>query len=360
MNNNFNQNNGQFGGWGQANPQYTQYNPHNSWNYQNHNEQQMKNQEKLKDKKNLRKMGKSFGLCIIAYVIISFAVSLAVELLSMVFPSLKVLYTDSTAEYAYSVIASILYIGLPFGVAYLTLKENKLAGILPYGTTYNRKASIYMTMFFVPLIIFLSIAVNIVSLIFQTLADVTFTSGLEDLSVDGIGGFIISTISMAVVPAIVEEFAIRGVVLQPLRRYGDTFAIVMSAVVFSIMHGNMAQIPYTMTGGIILGYLAVATGSIWPSIIVHFINNFYSVVVLSVSSNYGENMSVIATGIIMVLFVVMGIIGAAGFFSMRYKVHLAKGVNTLKTSEKISALFLNVPMIIAFLVMAILVINSIE
>lgn len=356
--NNYQNPNGQFGGWGQNNTPY-------NTNYMNgyapyYNEQYLKQQEKKKDKKILRKMGNRFGLAIIIYVVLSLALSLVIGLLSQIFPSFMLLYDDSTANYAYSIVGSILYIGLPFGIVYLTLKSKKLAGNLPFGTAYNTKAAAFLTMFLIPITIFSSTAVNVVSLIFQEIVGLEFTSGLEDLEMNGIGGFLIGTISMAIVPAIIEEFAVRGVVMQPLRRYGDGFAIVASAFIFSIMHGNMVQIPYTVVGGLYWGYLTVATGSIWPSIILHFINNFYSVVVLAISSNFGDNWSSLAVVIMMVLFIVLGIIGGVGFFSMRYKTKLDKGVDTLKAGEKISALFCNVPMIIAIIIMIAITLTSIE
>lgn len=357
--NNYQNQNGQFGGWGQNNAPYNMNYANNGYaSY--YNEQYMKQQEKKNDKKILRKMGNRFGLAIIAYVFLSFAMSFVIGLLANFFPSFMLLYDDSTANYAYSVVGSILYIGVPFGIAYLTLKSSKIAGRLPFGTPYNGKAAAFLTMFLVPITIFSSMAVNYISLIFQGIVGLEFTSGLEDMEMNGISGFLVGTISMAVVPAIIEEFAIRGVVLQPLRRYGDGFAIVASALIFSIMHGNMVQIPYTVVGGLYWGFLTVATGSIWPSIILHFINNFYSVVILAVSSNFGDNWSFVAVIIMMVLFIISGIVGGVGFFSMRYKTKLDKGVNTLKTGEKVSALFGNAPMIIAIIIMLGITLTSIE
>lgn len=84
-------------------------------------------------------------------------------------------------------------------------------------------------------------------------------------------------LSTAVTPALFEEFALRGVVLQSLRRYGDWFAIIVSSVLFALMHGNAVQVPFALLVGLMLGYVAVATGSLWPGIIIHFLNNSVSV-----------------------------------------------------------------------------------
>lgn len=350
--------NGQFGGWEQNRVPY-------GTNYQSGfvpygEEQFKKNQEKENDKKSLKQMGTRFGVAVILYVVLSFAFSFLIMLLSEYFPRLNLIYDSELANYAYAAVGSILYIGIPFAFVYLALKNKKLTGILPFGTTYNRKAAIYLTMIAIPLMVLSSIIVNAISLMFQALIGIEFTSGLEDLTMTGVSGFFMGVISMAVVPAIIEEFAIRGVVMQPLRRYGDTFAIVASAFVFSIMHGNMAQIPYTVVGGIYLGYLTIATGSIWPSIIVHFVNNMYSVIIMSVDSNFGESASGVVAIAMIGLFIVSGVFGGIKFSSMNYKTKLEKGVNTLKVGGKISALFGNIPMIIAIVVMVIITLTSIK
>lgn len=358
--NNYQSPNGQFGGWGQNNvpygvkyPQGNDYQPYN-------NEQNLKQQEKKNDKKILRKMGNRFGLAIIAYVFLSLVMSFVIAALSEVIPRLSLIYDNSTANFAYTVIGSVIYIGVPFVVVYLTLKSGKLAGNLPFGTVYNGKAAVFLTMFMVPIMLISSMLVNAISLVFQGLIGVEFTSGLEDLQMNGVGEFLIGVVAMAIVPAIIEEFAVRGVVMQPLRRFGDTFAIIASAFIFSIMHGNMAQIPYTVVGGVYLGYLTIATGSIWPSIILHFINNLYSVIIMAVDSNFGERGSYIAVVIMMAVFIISGVVGGMGFFSMNYKTNLAKGVDSLKARDKISSLFGNVPMVIAIIIMVVITLTSIK
>lgn len=84
-------------------------------------------------------------------------------------------------------------------------------------------------------------------------------------------------LSNAIVPALVEEFALRGVMLQSLRKYGDAFAVFASAILFGIMHGNMTQAPFAFILGAVLAMLVIMTGSLWTSMAIHLINNTYSV-----------------------------------------------------------------------------------
>ena len=82
---------------------------------------------------------------------------------------------------------------------------------------------------------------------------------------------------VAIIPAFVEEFAFRGVVMGMLRPYSEGLAILVSSATFALMHGNFVQMPFTFCVGLVLGYIDIISGSLLPSIIVHFLNNGLSV-----------------------------------------------------------------------------------
>lgn len=83
--------------------------------------------------------------------------------------------------------------------------------------------------------------------------------------------------TMAVLPALLEEMIYRGYILRTLRPYGDLFAVVISSLLFSLMHGNLRQVPFAFLVGFVLGLLYVCTNNIWLPIAVHFANNAISV-----------------------------------------------------------------------------------
>ena len=88
----------------------------------------------------------------------------------------------------------------------------------------------------------------------------------------------LSVIATAVTPAIVEEFALRGVVLHALKRFGNGFAVLVSAGLFGLLHGNLEQIPFAFVVGLYLGYLTVKTKSSVPAVMLHFYNNASSII----------------------------------------------------------------------------------
>ena len=71
---------------------------------------------------------------------------------------------------------------------------------------------------------------------------------------------------------VMEEIIFRGLALRYLEPYGKGFAVVMSAFLFGIFHGNIVQIPYAFLVGLVLGYVAIEYNILW-AMVLHMINN---------------------------------------------------------------------------------------
>jgi len=79
---------------------------------------------------------------------------------------------------------------------------------------------------------------------------------------------------LAVLPAICEELAFRGFILSGLRHLGSKWwAIGLSAVFFGVAHGVLQQSLAAVALGIVLGYVAVQTGSLIPCALFHLTYN---------------------------------------------------------------------------------------
>jgi sodium transport system permease protein len=84
---------------------------------------------------------------------------------------------------------------------------------------------------------------------------------------------------MALMPAICEELAFRGFILSGLRHVGRKWtAIVISSVLFGLAHGILQQSIAATLVGIVIGYLAVQTGSLLPCVGFHLVYNSMSLV----------------------------------------------------------------------------------
>lgn len=89
--------------------------------------------------------------------------------------------------------------------------------------------------------------------------------------------YIIAIIAMAVVPALVEEFLFRGVILRGYERFGALTAIVVSGVLFGLLHLNLVNLPAIIFLGIMISYVVMRTDSILPGVLYHFTQNFLSI-----------------------------------------------------------------------------------
>ena len=90
--------------------------------------------------------------------------------------------------------------------------------------------------------------------------------------------FALSILVIAVLPAIVEEILFRKILLSGLKKYGTLGAVLISGALFSLFHQNPSQTVYQFISGALFALLAIKSGSIIPSIIIHFINNAYVLV----------------------------------------------------------------------------------
>lgn len=77
---------------------------------------------------------------------------------------------------------------------------------------------------------------------------------------------------MILIGPLIEELVFRGFLLKTLSKCGKVYAIVISALMFSLMHGDIQQLLFTFAAGLILGYVATEY-SIRASLILHIINN---------------------------------------------------------------------------------------
>lgn len=89
---------------------------------------------------------------------------------------------------------------------------------------------------------------------------------------------LLSAVVVALLPAVFEEMAYRGLYFNSYRGAGVLKAALLSATMFALLHGNLNQFSYTIIIGLFFALIVEATGSIISSIIMHFIINISSVI----------------------------------------------------------------------------------
>lgn len=111
------------------------------------------------------------------------------------------------------------------------------------------------------------------------------------LSGEGLSSLIEKTIIIALLPAITEEFFFRGALQQFLRLQLKNIhaAIWITAIIFSAFHGQFFGFFPRLFLGALLGYVCVYTSSIWPAILMHFVNNFIAVLLVHYHLDEGQS-----------------------------------------------------------------------
>lgn len=113
-------------------------------------------------------------------------------------------------------------------------------------------------------------------------------------------------VGIAVLPPLAEEFAFRGIVLSHLRRHGEFLAVLVSALLFALVHGNVVQIPFAFLAGIALGVAYVKTNNLLVPIVIHLLNNGLSVATQLIAEYAGAEAANIISGAAALVFLVLG------------------------------------------------------
>lgn len=125
-------------------------------------------------------------------------------------------------------------------------------------------------------------------------------------------------LSMGIIAPIFEEIACRGFYYQSYKKAGGAFkAMLLSAVVFALVHMNFNQAAYAFVMGILAVLLVEATGSLWSTILYHaVINGSQAVLMYAVlkdnSEAYGEQAAVITNDFLLYAIGVYVVLAAIG------------------------------------------------
>ncbi|MEP7109491.1 MAG: CPBP family intramembrane glutamic endopeptidase [Ferruginibacter sp.] len=104
--------------------------------------------------------------------------------------------------------------------------------------------------------------------------------------------YLISVIVIAFLPAVFEETLFRGGFQNLFSRWFKmpVLAIVVTAIIFSAVHGSYLGFLSRFALGVVLGWIYYRTGNIWLSILGHFFNNVFAVTALYLTTRPGEKL----------------------------------------------------------------------
>lgn len=180
-------------------------------------------------------------------------------------------------NYTFSNISTYIPKLLAFGVLY-----KKYRPLKRLDTQYENKS--YYPLIFIPAMFAFAMWGSNITTCINYILQLLFGAGeiqnvMEAIAPSSFSAGVVTLIFTVFVAPIFEEIIYRHLLLRSLKPIGDTPAIIISALVFGLAHGNFDQFAYAFLSGIIFGLMAVRYDTIIPGMVLHLINNFFVTVI---------------------------------------------------------------------------------
>ena len=171
--------------------------------------------------------------------------------------------------------------------------------------------------------------------------------------------------SLAVFPAITEEFVFRGVMMREYRMLGSLFPMVISSLLFAFIHFDLLQFPIYFVLGFILSWMVFLTRTVISAVIAHIVYNVFVIFgekyIWLFSSNPDSDILFFLI-LVVLLLVCLFLFFTAGERILRYFADNGEAADTAPKDKKKKAMlfdaFLSLPMMGDFLLFLIVGIIS--
>lgn len=144
-----------------------------------------------------------------------------------------------------------------------------------------------------------------------------WTENYAEASSDIAAGTVLGVISVAVIAPIAEEFIFRGLIMTRLSRVmSGGLAVLLSAAVFGMCHGELVWFCYAFVLGVFFGFLDLRAGSILPSILGHVMFNAIGQVLAFVPETEEGTETAAAFGVLFAAAVVLPFLNRRGIAAL--------------------------------------------
>lgn len=97
-------------------------------------------------------------------------------------------------------------------------------------------------------------------------------------------GLLLNILVIGVTPAICEEIMFRGVIQRGFERFGAVKSILITALLFGLIHIDFQKLFGTFFLGALIGFIVYRTNSIYGGMVAHFTNNSVAVLAMYLSN----------------------------------------------------------------------------
>ena len=171
-------------------------------------------------------------------------------------------------------------------------------------------------------------AMYFVVIIVLTALPAAWTEGYGEASSSISTGSVIGVISVVVVAPIGEEFIFRGLVMNRMSRVMPGWlAVLLSAAVFGLCHGELVWFCYAFALGALFGLIDLRAGSVLPSILGHVVFNAIGQIMTFVPETEEGTEILIALGVLLLVAIVCPILDRKGIAALLHSgpAHAAPG-----------------------------------
>lgn len=140
--------------------------------------------------------------------------------------------------------------------------------------------------------------------------------------VQNVWEFLSGIILMALLPALLEEFWMRGIVFGAFANYSTRTALIFTTIIFAALHAKFSQVLGILFLGFMTGYVLIKTKSLAAPIIYHIFSNIAALVA---GYYIGEISTAKAIIILFGTFIFIFILGFIIFSVMNRKNKITKG-----------------------------------
>lgn len=176
---------------------------------------------------------------------------------------------------------------------------------------------------------------------------------------DNAAAMLLFAVQLCIVTPLLEEFVFRGMIFQSMRRFGDSFALVLSAILFAMFHGNLVQAPNAFLMGLVIGYFVLYSGSLWVGVIIHAVNNTLSLMLDLISTLLPEEYQALFLLSVFALYLIAGIAGLLVLVRKYPNMFMFIRSTTFSTeSIKYRVAFSSVTMVFALLLLVALIVQN--
>lgn len=300
----------------------------------------------LLEKRDIKRLSKAVGVTFLVFYILTWGLNILAIYIANLFSDNYMNAVNFLLEPGISQVEqicfSVLAFTLPF-IAVFKLFKFRISDLVIFEIPKGKNSGLLLLLG-ISFCSFANIAASMLESMFDR-AGISYEVDFGD-NPKGILGFLLSLIATVIVPALVEEFACRGIILGSIKKYGEGFAIIVSSVMFGLMHSNFEQIPFAFLVGIVLGFITVKSGSIWLAVLVHGFNNFISVLYTYILSGIPPIYQNLSYTLFLILCLFIGLFAITKLYNKVNCLCLDKKDAKLALSQRIKTFFTSIPVII--------------